>query len=244
MNLTEPRRTGPAASDRPAIVLPVDPEANVAVQPGFSGGLLEEPATDLVTPTTTAPVKLPAVLPVKPAAATATATAKPGSLRDNITAASEETLPLEPGPAGPVRPAGAGPAKPAVFTPKTPLYFAPKHPLGPDGKPSKDYREVITIDPNTKVTVSPNRPNADRPAGGWIPGRATFYGSSRAIEKAYEAAGIGEPGMWGVIEDGSCGFTELEGANGKNLPYPIDMYAAAADSNIDYAGSCGRCYQV
>jgi len=144
-------------------------------------------------------------------------------------------------PGGP-RPAGR-PTKPVVFTNDTPLYFAPKYPPGPDGKP-KDYREFIAIDPNTKVTVSPNRPSADRRAGGWIPGRATFYGASKAIDKAYAEAGIGEPGMFGVIEDGSCGFTELEGAAGKNLAYPIDMYAAAADTNIDYAGSCGRCYQI
>jgi cullin-associated NEDD8-dissociated protein 1 len=121
-----------------------------------------------------------------------------------------------------------------------PLYFAPQHPKGPDGKPSKDYREIIAIDPNTKVEVSPNRPNADRPAGAWIPGRATFYGATKAWEEGYAKAGKGEPGMWGVIEYGSCGYTESDG----KLPYPIDYYIAAADTNEDYPGTCGRCYQV
>ena len=50
--------------------------------------------------------------------------------------------------------------------------------------------------------------------------------------------------MWGVIEDGACGYTEVDEDGDKKLPYPIDVYAAAADTNVDYPGSCGRCYQV
>jgi hypothetical protein len=136
------------------------------------------------------------------------------------------------------------PAPPTIITPSTPLYLAPKHPKGPDGKPTKDYREIIAIDPNTNVTVSPNRPSADRAAGAWIPGRATFYGISATYERARLAAGRGKPGDYGVIEDGSCGFTEIDEEGNKKLPYPIDAYIAAADTNIDYPGTCGRCYQV
>eukprot|EP00955_Chlamydomonas_euryale_P068050 360002-Chlamydomonas_euryale.AAC.4 len=39
---------------------------------------------------------------------------------------------------------------------------------------------------------------------------------------------------------GSCGYTNGDGS----LPFPKETYAAAADANTDYPGSCGRCYEV
>ena len=42
-----------------------------------------------------------------------------------------------------------------------------------------------------------------------------------------------------VSTAGSCGYTESDG----KLPFPEDSVAAAADTNIDFAGSCGRCYE-
>ena len=75
-------------------------------------------------------------------------------------------------------------------------------------------------------------------AGVWISGRATFYGTSPQIESAY--SGFRGNGSFGVIEDGACGFTNSD----KSLPFPRDIYAAVADTNADYPGSCGRCYQV
>lgn len=51
----------------------------------------------------------------------------------------------------------------------------------------------------------------------------------------------GEPeAQFGIIEQGNCGYTNSDGS----LPFPREMYAAVADSNEDYPGSCGRCYQV
>jgi cullin-associated NEDD8-dissociated protein 1 len=51
----------------------------------------------------------------------------------------------------------------------------------------------------------------------------------------------GEPaGQFGIIAQGSCGYTNSDGS----LPFPREAYAALADANEDYPGSCGRCYQV
>ena len=136
---------------------------------------------------------------------------------------------------------GAAPPlnKRPVISSSSALYFAPKHPKSVDGKPLKNFTEVIAIDPNAVVKVSPHRPTADRPKGAWIPGRATFYGASKQLEEVNVKRGR-PAGQFGVIEYGSCGFTEANGT----LPYPIDVYAAVSDQNLDYPGSCGRCYQV
>jgi hypothetical protein len=48
------------------------------------------------------------------------------------------------------------------------------------------------------------------------------------------------PGQFGIVGQGACGYTNSDGS----LPFPREMYAAAADANADYPGSCGRCYQV
>ncbi|KAF6266008.1 hypothetical protein COO60DRAFT_638698 [Scenedesmus sp. NREL 46B-D3] len=110
----------------------------------------------------------------------------------------------------------------------------------PEYLPTGKYRTTSFTDVlNTTKKVSPKRPNANVPTGQWIPGRATFYGTDPRIESAHTACG--EPaGSFGVLAYGSCGYTNGDGS----LPYPADMYAAAADTNVDYAGSCGRCYQV
>jgi cullin-associated NEDD8-dissociated protein 1 len=92
---------------------------------------------------------------------------------------------------------------------------------------------------NTTVAISPKRPSADVPTGDWISGRATFYGTDERVEASRVACG--EPaGQFGILAQGSCGYTTSDGS----LPFPRNMYAAAADSNEDYPGSCGRCYQV
>lgn len=99
---------------------------------------------------------------------------------------------------------------------------------------------------NTAVTKQAPAPNAAAPVfppkasyatAEWIDGRATYYGASKTIADAYRKRGIGS---FGIIEYGSCGFTNSNGV----LPYPRDQYAALADANFDYAGSCGRCYEV
>lgn len=70
-------------------------------------------------------------------------------------------------------------------------------------------------------------------------GRATFYGTDERVEASRVACG--EPaGQFGVIAQGSCGYTNSDGS----LPFPREVYAAVADTNEDYPGSCGRCYQV
>ena len=69
--------------------------------------------------------------------------------------------------------------------------------------------------------------------------RATFYGTDEKVEAAHVACG--EPaGQYGIIAQGSCGYTNSDGS----LPFPREMYAANADTNVDYPGSCGRCYEV
>jgi len=68
---------------------------------------------------------------------------------------------------------------------------------------------------------------------------ATYYGTDDRIEASRVACG--EPaGQFGIVAQGSCGYTNSDGS----LPFPREMYAAAADTNEDYPGSCGRCYQV
>jgi cullin-associated NEDD8-dissociated protein 1 len=72
-----------------------------------------------------------------------------------------------------------------------------------------------------------------------LQGRATHYGADQRLEAAHVACG--EPqAQFGVIEHGSCGYTNSDGS----LPFPREMYAAAADTNEDFPGSCGRCYEV
>lgn len=69
--------------------------------------------------------------------------------------------------------------------------------------------------------------------------RATFYGTDARVESSRVACGE-TPGQFGVIAQGSCGYTNSDGS----LPFPREVYAANADTNVDYPGSCGRCYQV
>lgn len=92
---------------------------------------------------------------------------------------------------------------------------------------------------NTTVAISPQRPNTDVPVGSWITGRATYYGTDPRWENIHTSCG--EPaGQFGILAQGSCGYTNSDGS----LVFPKDTYAAAADTNEDYPGSCGRCYQV
>jgi hypothetical protein len=73
----------------------------------------------------------------------------------------------------------------------------------------------------------------------FVAGRATFYGTDERLEASRVACG--EPaGQFGVVAQGSCGYTNSDGS----LPFPREVYAAAADTNEDYPGSCGRCYEV
>jgi hypothetical protein len=72
-----------------------------------------------------------------------------------------------------------------------------------------------------------------------LQGRATFYGTDERVEASRVACGEPE-GQFGIIAQGSCGYTNSDGS----LPFPREAYAALADANEDYPGSCGRCYQV
>lgn len=80
-------------------------------------------------------------------------------------------------------------------------------------------------------------PSAGYQKGQWIAGRATFYGGTESLVQAYKARGIES---FGIIEHGACGYTLSDGT----LAYQRDLYAALADTNFDYPGSCGRCYEV
>lgn len=110
----------------------------------------------------------------------------------------------------------------------------------PEYVPTNKYRTTSFTDYlNTTTSVSPRRPKADVPLGDWIRGRATFYGADEKLDASRVACG--EPkGQFGIIEYGSCGYTNSDGS----LPFPREVYAAVADTNEDYPGSCGRCYQV
>ncbi|WIA22297.1 hypothetical protein OEZ85_004615 [Tetradesmus obliquus] len=58
---------------------------------------------------------------------------------------------------------------------------------------------------------------------GWSQGRATFYGGSDGMS----------------IHQGSCMFGNIDGNKGTGWDI-----AAISDKASDYAGSCGRCYEV
>ncbi|KAL6758139.1 hypothetical protein V8C86DRAFT_3025649 [Haematococcus lacustris] len=75
--------------------------------------------------------------------------------------------------------------------------------------------------------------------GGWIEGRATYYGAPEAVERAYDPTR--GAGSFGILAFGACGYTNLPGGT---LPFARDAVAASADQNPDYPGSCGRCYEV
>lgn len=127
------------------------------------------------------------------------------------------------------------PPQPAM--PTTPAHIPSSCP--PYTDTSKYRRGNFTDHLNTTVSISPKRPTANVPVGDWISGRATFYGADQAFENRRVSCGE-PPGQFGVIEQGSCGYTNSDGT----LPFPRDTYAAVADTNEDYPGSCGRCYQV
>lgn len=94
-------------------------------------------------------------------------------------------------------------------------------------------------DPALQVSIHPKRPSADVPTGNWITGRATFYAIDDRLEDIRVACG--EPkGQFGALQQGSCGYTNAD----LSLPFPREVYAALADTNEDYPGSCGRCYEV
>lgn len=105
---------------------------------------------------------------------------------------------------------------------------------------TKKYRTTSYTDGiETTTKISPKRANANVGQGAWIPGRATYYGTDPRIEKS--RVKCGEPaGQYGILAYGNCGYTDGDG----KTSYPEDMYAAAADTNADYPGACGRCYQV
>lgn len=66
-----------------------------------------------------------------------------------------------------------------------------------------------------------------------------YYGAPLSVTQAYEPS-RGE-GAFGILAYGACGYTNTpEGT----IPYARDAVGAPADTNPDYPGSCGRCYQV
>ncbi|GBF89114.1 hypothetical protein Rsub_01831 [Raphidocelis subcapitata] len=79
---------------------------------------------------------------------------------------------------------------------------------------------------------------AEEAPAGWRIARATYYGAPERIARAYDPT-RGE-GSFGILAYGSCGYTNGDGS----LPFPRAAYAASADANPDYPGSCGRCYQI
>ncbi|WIA20876.1 hypothetical protein OEZ85_005223 [Tetradesmus obliquus] len=130
------------------------------------------------------------------------------------------------------------------FATNYPLLDLPGTIRGPPGcnrviTPNPPVEGDFTDDLNSTLSVSPKRPSPDVPVGEWIPGRVTFYGADDRLEASRLACGE-PPGQYGILAQGACGYTNSDGS----LPFPREMYAAAADANADYPGSCGRCYQI
>jgi cullin-associated NEDD8-dissociated protein 1 len=80
--------------------------------------------------------------------------------------------------------------------------------------------------------------------GGWREGRATFYNAPKYFTDIYASRG---QGAFGNVLYNSCGYYQQTGAEpvtAADLPYGQDFVAAASNVNLDYPGSCGRCYEV
>lgn len=72
----------------------------------------------------------------------------------------------------------------------------------------------------------------------WRVASSTYYGGPPSLGESFDAA-RGQ-GSFGILAYGACGYTNSDGS----LVFPQETYAASADANYDYAGSCGRCYEV
>ncbi|KAK9787725.1 hypothetical protein WJX73_002165 [Symbiochloris irregularis] len=82
---------------------------------------------------------------------------------------------------------------------------------------------------------------------GWQVGRATFYGGSAQYLRNFPARGPPPEYGFGTPLYGSCGYLSQVGTQGvsfADVPFPVGDLAAAANINVDYPGSCGRCYEL
>ncbi|DBA68213.1 TPA: hypothetical protein ACH3X2_013830 [Trebouxia sp. C0005] len=79
---------------------------------------------------------------------------------------------------------------------------------------------------------------------GWVSGRATFVGPSPEYLAQFQNSSSGES-PFSTPQAGSCGY--YNGADSSDYSaviVPAIMRAAAVATNPDFAGVCGRCYEV
>ena len=75
---------------------------------------------------------------------------------------------------------------------------------------------------------------------GWTRGRSSWYGTDDRFVQPYSSRGGGYS-AWGILEWGSCGLTNGDGA----LTVRRDEAAAIGDQNSDFINApCGRCVEV
>ncbi|BDA51307.1 hypothetical protein COCOBI_18-1840 [Coccomyxa sp. Obi] len=92
-----------------------------------------------------------------------------------------------------------------------------------------------------------NPPKVPGENGGWRAGRATFYSGPERFLQSFADRGPPPEYGFGSAVYGSCGYTQqnfTEGVTYDNVPYPKEMLMAVANIDVDYPGSCGRCYEV
>ena len=81
--------------------------------------------------------------------------------------------------------------------------------------------------------------------GGWREGRATFYDAPTYFQEAFASRGAG---AFGSILYGDCSYSsraeQQTGLTSADQAYNKDMVAALSSADLDYPGSCGRCYEI
>ncbi|PNW76515.1 hypothetical protein CHLRE_11g467656v5 [Chlamydomonas reinhardtii] len=87
---------------------------------------------------------------------------------------------------------------------------------------------------NTSFTVPPP------PPPGWERARASWYGTPKPFVDTFSPSRGGGESAFGILEWGGCGYTNADGS----MPFPRDAVTSFADTNPDFPGSCGRCYEV
>lgn len=137
---------------------------------------------------------------------------------------------------------GGVPQGPAANTacPSLPRAIQPATPTGP----AINQLQYGSIN----YGVCPNQPTTAQAVagttGGWRSGRATFFDAPAYWTDAFSTRGAGS---YGDILYTACGlWSTRDGAsvNYQDLPFPKENVAAMSVADPDYAGSCGRCYEV
>lgn len=95
-------------------------------------------------------------------------------------------------------------------------------------------------DGGSRAAYNTSFPKPPAPPAGWIRARASWYGTPQPFVSTFAPSRGGGESAFGILEWGGCGYTNADAT----LAYPKEAAASYADTNFDFPGSCGRCYEV